>query len=161
MKKETSGAYTNFRWGRYFVGDAMNEGWLGDDYLILFDEGEVVSASARYAISQLLPGYQVLGLRGWDDFILRDSGEKTYSVPTVPSDPKYVSPFQLREVDPSLRPDPRFSGRIKWYVKPIAFGGDPSIGTNLTWVSHEQHAQLVRWWNDQYRSLKGPAQTPA
>ena len=37
-------------------GDRVNEGWLGDDYLILFDEAEVETASDRYEISQLLPG---------------------------------------------------------------------------------------------------------
>ena len=89
----------------------MNEGWVGEDYLILFDEAEVASASDRYAISQLLPGYQVLGLRGWDDFILRDSAGLPYSVPTVPADPKYLSPFPVPEVGASLIPDPRFSGR--------------------------------------------------
>jgi len=139
----------------------MNEGWLGDDYLILFDEAEVAVASDRYAISQLLPGYQVLGLRGWDDFILRDSAGQTYSVPTVSVNTKYLSPFNLPETKLSLRPDPSFSGRIKWYVTPIAFGGDPSVGENLIWVTHEQHAQLVRWWNDKYRSLKGHPSTPA
>jgi len=66
----------------------MNEGWLGDDYLILFDEAEVAAPSDRYGISQLLPGYQVLGLRGWDDFILRDSARQIYSVPTVPTEPR-------------------------------------------------------------------------
>src|SRR3981189_3284919 len=96
----------------------MDEGWLGDDYLVLFDEPEVAAASDRYAISQLLPGYQVLGLRGWDDFILRDSAGQTYCVPTVPTDPKYLSPFPLLEVGASLSPDPRFHGRIKWYVMP-------------------------------------------
>jgi hypothetical protein len=90
----------------------VNEGWLGDDYLILFDEAEVETASDRYEISQLLPGYQVLGLRGWDNFILRDSAGQTWSVPTVPTDPKYLSPFPLPDAGLSLRPDPRFSGRI-------------------------------------------------
>jgi len=139
----------------------MDEGWLGDDYLILFDEAEVAAASDRYAISQLLPGYQVLGLRGWDDFILRDSAGQTYSVPTVPTDPKYLSPFSLPEVGASLSPDPRFHGRIKWYVMPTVFGGDPRVGKNLSWVSHEQHAQLVRWWNDKYRALTSQPHAPA
>jgi hypothetical protein len=39
-------------------------------------------------------------------------------------------------------------------VKPLIFGGDPSSHENQTWITHEQHAQLVRYWNDMYRSLK-------
>jgi len=139
----------------------MNEGWLYDDYLILFDEAEVAAASDRYAILRLLPGYQVLGCAVGDDFILRDSAGQTYSVPTVPADPKYLSPFPLPEVGASLSRDPRFHGRIKWYVMPTVFGGDPKVGKNLTWVSHEQHAQLVRWWNDKYRALTSQPHAPA
>lgn len=50
----------------------MNEGWVGDDYLILFDESEVATMTERYAFSQFPAGYQVFGLPGWDDFIVRD-----------------------------------------------------------------------------------------
>ena len=96
----------------------MIEGWRGDDYLILFDEAEMAAASDRYEISQHLPGYHVIGLRGWDDFILRDSQGQTYSVPTVPMptapiDTKYLSLFPLPEAT-SITPDLRFTGRIKW-----------------------------------------------
>jgi len=41
----------------------MKEGWIGDDYLILFDESEVTTVTDRYALSQLLPSCQALGLR--------------------------------------------------------------------------------------------------
>jgi hypothetical protein len=34
------------------------------------------------------------------------------------------------------------------------FGGDAAIGENVTWVSLKEHAQLVRWWNDLYHSVK-------
>lgn len=37
----------------------MNEGWSGDYYLILLDEAEITSASDRYGMAQLLPGYEV------------------------------------------------------------------------------------------------------
>jgi hypothetical protein len=39
-------------------------------------------------------------------------------------------------------------------VKPIVFGGDAGAGENLVWVSHEEHAQLVKFWNDKDRILK-------
>ncbi|HKF23712.1 MAG TPA: hypothetical protein VKE93_19205 [Candidatus Angelobacter sp.] len=131
----------------------MKEGWHGKEYLILFAESEVANASERYAISECIPGCQVLGFRGWDDFIVRDSLGNVHSVPTVPLDTKYLSPLSLpSELD--LAPDPRFGGKIKWYVKPLVFGGDANHADNLIWVSHDEHAQLVRWWNDLYRSVK-------
>jgi hypothetical protein len=48
-----------------------------------------------YAIAQCLPGYEVIGLRGWDDFIVRNSVGEAYSVPTVPIVPEHLSPFSL------------------------------------------------------------------
>jgi len=62
----------------------------------------------------------------------------------------------VAKVHGPLNPDARFSGKIKWYVKPIVFGGDAGVGENLVWVSHEEHAQLVKFWNDKYRTLKSP-----
>ncbi len=138
----------------------MIEGWHGENYLILFDEAEVASASDRYAISQCLPGYEVIGLRGWDNFIVRNSVGEAYSVPTVPVVPEHLWPFSLPAETSGLRADERFSGKIKWYAKPIVFGGDPSLGENVIWVSHEEHTQLVRYWNTLYRWVKGQPTTP-
>jgi len=131
----------------------MREGWFGDSYLVLFDESEVPLVSERYAISTSLPGYQVLGLLGWDDFIVKSSAGQVYSVPMVPVDSQYLIPFQVPSERQQFDSDSRYSGRIKWYKQPIAFGGDAALGENLVWLSHEEHSQLVRWWNDHYRSL--------
>jgi hypothetical protein len=131
----------------------MREGWHNEDHLILFDEAEVQAVSERYAISGLLPGYRILGLLGWDDFIVQDEVGHTYSVPTVPLDLLHLTPY-ASPLTVQLRDDERVRGKIKWYVTPVAFGGDPNAGNNMSWVSHEQHAQLVRWWNDLYRSVK-------
>jgi hypothetical protein len=85
---------------------------------------------------------------------VRDSAAQTYSVTAVPLVEREIEPFSVPGPETALRPDPRFVGKINWYVKPIVFGGDPAVGPNLTWVNAEQHAQLVRWWNDTYRSVK-------
>jgi|HubBroStandDraft_2_1064218.scaffolds.fasta_scaffold16195_3 hypothetical protein len=132
----------------------MREGWHGEDYVVLFDESELTAASERYELSRLLPGFTVLGLRGWDDFIVRNTSGETYSVPTLPLDTQHLSPFSVPGRETVLQPDGRFAGKIKWYLKPIVFGGDASVGENLVWVSHDEHAQLVKWWNDKFRSLK-------
>jgi hypothetical protein len=131
----------------------VQEGWHGDDYLILFNEPEMAQASERYGIAEVFPGHVIVGLRGWDDFIVRDERGNTFSVPTVPLDARYLSPFSLPK-EPQLKTDSRFSGKIKWYVKPLVFGGDLHAGENVIWISQEQHAQIVRWWNALYRSTK-------
>jgi hypothetical protein len=131
----------------------MTEGWYGDEHLILFDGAEVAAASERYAISQFLPNYRIIGLRGWNYFILQDSGGRIYSVASVPIVAAHLSPYALPSAGSRLMPDDRFTGKIKWYVTPTVFGGDPKLGENVIWVSHEQHAQLVRWWNGLCRSV--------
>lgn len=132
----------------------MIEGWHGEDYLILFASEEVPAATERYGIRQRLPDHEVLGLRSWDDLIVRSANGNTYCVPAVPIDPKYASPFKLPDSGLPLDPDTRFTGKIKWHTKPLVFGGDPGAGDNLTWVGHEQHGQLVNWWNGQYEALR-------
>ena len=131
----------------------MNEGWFEDDYFVLFFESERLAASDRYGISATLPGYTIVGLRGWDDLIVQDTNDGSYAVPGVPLEAQYLSTCAVPAIE-LLEPDARFTGKIKWYVKPIVFGGDPVSKDNVTWVNHQQHAELVVWWNDLSRKLK-------
>ncbi|HWR16092.1 MAG TPA: hypothetical protein VN577_14790 [Terriglobales bacterium] len=133
----------------------MREGWSGDDYVVLFSEDDLPSVAQRYGIADMLPGYRVIGLRGWDDFIIEDPKGGIFTVPTVPCDLKHIARFHPLDED-QLVADARFVGRVKWYVTPIAFGGPPSAPENIAWITHGQHADLVRWWNNKYRELSGP-----
>ena len=134
----------------------MLEGWHGENYLILYDESETSAASESYNIAGPLPGFAILGLCGWDDFIVRDLSGAAFTVPTVPLDREYLEPFDLPLAGAQLEPDPRFTGKIKWYIQPVVFGGDPSKDENMTWVSHHDHAQVVRWWERQVPRTQGP-----
>jgi hypothetical protein len=131
----------------------MTEGWCNDRYLVLFDEDEVAPATSAYLGAGALPGYSVIGLDSWDDLILRDDAGAAFTIPSVPIDAKHLSATSIpnRSV---LAPDSRFTGKIKWYVKPLVFGGDPGDNSNITWISHDQHRQIVAWWNEKYREIR-------
>ena len=130
----------------------MIEGWYNDDYLVLFDEKEEADRMTEsYRLRESLPGYTAVGLRGWDDFIVRDEKQKYFTIPTVPLDPKYLCAVELSVDRSAIKPDARFDKKVKWYVKPIMFGGDASAKENMAWVSYEHHAELVRWWSKLYR----------
>lgn len=131
----------------------MDEGWLGDDYLIIFEKSEALAATERYQLKDIFPGYTVVGLRGWDDLIVSDPCGVTYTVPTVPISTEYLSPFPIPG-NPHLKPDDRLAGKIKWHIKPLIFGGDANAKENLAWVDREQHATLVAWWNKKYIEFK-------
>lgn len=131
----------------------MKEGWCGDDYLILFDGAESVAATTAYEVDRYLPGYAVVAIIGWDDFLVRDRAGGHFQIPTVPLDPKYMERREPLPHSLEFQPDDRFSGKIKWYVTPLVFGGDPKPGENMTWVNLSEHQELVRWWNDKYREM--------
>ncbi len=136
----------------------MHEGWYHNQHFILFAPEEIGAATARYAVGSTLPEFVVVGIRGWDDLILRDVSGQLFTVPTVPLVQEYVAPFVGTPSPQSLQPDARVAGRIKWYVQPLVLGGSPELGENVTWVSHQQHGELVQWWNAKYaevRSLGG------
>ena len=131
----------------------MTEGWYGDDYLVLFEE-RAAALDQGYGLSVALPGYRLVGLRGWDDFIVEDATGACFTVPTVPIVHQHLAPFTVPTSPLRPEADVKVRGRIKWYVTPIVFGGDPKIGDNLTWITLEEHVQLVAWWNKKYHEVK-------
>ena len=72
-------------------------------------------------------------------------------------DTEHLAPFKFLDATTALTPDPRLTGRIKWYVTPIVFGGDAAIGPNVIRVPLAEHAQLVRFWNEAYRKARSNA----
>jgi hypothetical protein len=44
----------------------MREGWLEDEYVILFEDGEAAAIADGYGVPVALPGFRLIGLRGWN-----------------------------------------------------------------------------------------------
>lgn len=135
----------------------MKEGWVGEEFLTILDEREAGVASVSYAIDRWLPGYSVVGLRSWDDLLVRSPSGEVFSVPAVPIALEHLEPYAVPLPEVVLEADPQFAGKVKWYTKPIAFGGSPTDEANITWVAHDQHAELVVWWNGKYQDLRASA----
>lgn len=130
----------------------QREGWLDDTYFVFFDESELASISAEYGIVDMMPGFQVVGLCSWDDFLLRDSHGRLFTAPTVPCIPAHLAECDVQVAPGKLQPDERFTGKIKWYLQPLVFGGDPRDSRNIAWITRVEHAQLIRFWWAQYRA---------
>lgn len=139
----------------------MKDGWFNQEYFSLYETNEeATSATARYELPGYLPGFFVVGLKFWDDFILCDTEGRYYTVPTVPLAREELKAFSFPAEPLKLRADPKFAGKIKWYIQPIVFGGSPSTQENMAWVSHDQHVEVVVYWNKLYRDLKKPNHPP-
>jgi hypothetical protein len=72
------------------------------------------------------------------------------TVPTVPLAASHLAQLDLGIDSIQLQPDNRFRGILKWYITPLVFGGNPTDKDNITWITLDQHVDLVKWWNDQY-----------
>jgi len=75
-------------------------------------------------LAKYLPGYFIVALKGWDDFVLCDRKGQYFLVSTVPLERGTLAPFQFSAASARLEFDERFRGKIKWYVKPIRFAGE-------------------------------------
>lgn len=133
----------------------MIQGWHHEDYLILCEnQAEADLLTERYALSSYLPGHTFVGLIGWDDFIVLDVAGHLHTVPTVPLVAGNLRPLALDIASVSLRPDSKLAEKIKWDIQPVVFGGDPNPEKNMTWVTIDQHVELVKWWNDKFQELQ-------
>lgn len=132
----------------------MREGWNKDQYFVFFEGNEIATATHGYGIPEYLPNYLVIGLRDWGDFIVQDAQGKIFTIPTVPLSSEHLKTFSVDSASAELSPDNRFTDKIKWYVKPLIFGGDPQVGPNMAWISHQDHQIAVKYWNDLYRQIK-------
>lgn len=142
-------------WPNHLFDNNMITGWQDDDYLILFEEqADAIEMTSRYGILTRLPGHTLIGLCGWDDFILMTDDGAFATVPTIPLIPEEIQPRKTPIDLSRITSDERFGDKVKWYVQPIIFGGSPTESQNMIWVSIDEHIQLVRWWNDKYDEVK-------
>ncbi len=87
----------------------MKDGWHNDDHFILFESHEeATAATGRYRLSEYLPGYFAVGLKGWDDFILCDANAKYFTIPTVPLSKEEIRPYSFPAETLKLKADVRF-----------------------------------------------------
>ncbi len=128
----------------------MNEGWGGEEYFIKFSEMESEEFARGYSLDSYIEGYELLGIKGWNDFILLKDGQ-LFSCPTVPIDTAYIELLNGDVLPGCLQSSSDLKGKIKWYIKPLIFGG--SVGkSNEQWVDFELHMKLVNYWNNQYKN---------
>jgi len=121
----------------------MNEGWLGEEYIVLFEE-RVPELERAYGLSDLLPSHKLLGLRGGEDFIVEDNNRRLFTFPTVPVVDRSVKPFSFHVSPPKLTSDDSLRGKIKWHIIPLAFGRSPTAELYPIWITLEEHIEVVQ-----------------
>jgi len=131
----------------------MKSGWLNDNHYNLFDSIEIENLTSKYELEKYIPNYKLIGLIGWDDFIIFKNNFY-YKIPTVPIYEKYLEEIEMIDYLIELENEKENQNKIKWYTKPLIFGGDPCDPKNIKWINIEQHSQLVSYWNKIYFNIK-------
>ena len=106
----------------------MREGWLDDEYLILFEERSA-SFEKDYGFSYLLPGFRLIGIHGWDEFLVEDKGRNLFTVPTVPLLRKHLAPFKFEKSLETSSPMIRFVERLSGMSRRLFLAGTRHSGT--------------------------------
>src|SRR5438034_11282170 len=102
----------------------MAEGWCGDDYLVLFEQ-DALSLEQAYGLTAALPGYHLVGLRGWDDSIVQDRAGARFTVATVPLLARYPKPETIPKAKPQR--DDRIRGTPNRYHPHMILLSDPKL----------------------------------
>lgn len=131
----------------------MKSGWHQNIHYNIFTEEEALCFYTKYNIDNYIPEYRLIGLIGWDDFIISKNNE-FYKIPTVPIDLKYCEKLPILDLSIKLTEDSRIKNLIKWYIKPIVFGGNPEAQDNVEFIDIEKHCQYVNFWNKKYFEIK-------
>ncbi|WP_218191712.1 SMI1/KNR4 family protein [Pseudomonas sp. B28(2017)] len=144
-----------------------DEGWLGEDYFILWRADDLVSLNHKYEVEHYAPGIFLFGSTGSGDawgFDLRANPPTVVRIPfvgmaaghveTVANSFSELLQLSASHPTPSLKPASEHAGMELFEIQPIIFGGDPVDPANKEWKSREEHIQLVRFWNQTLEKAK-------
>lgn len=133
----------------------MISGWHNNEYLILFEEQiEANAMTERYGVSERIPDHTLIGIRGWNDFILMSPEGSLMVAPTVPLRKEELERWDFKIDLSKIKSETEIGDKIKWLVTPLVFGGSPTDNENISWISIDQHIELVNWWNSKYDEIK-------
>lgn len=133
----------------------MNSGWNDEIFYNLFEDNEIKMFNQKYILTNKPNEYKIIGLYFWDDFIV-SKGQELVKIPTIPFDLKYEEKIEINLENIHLDNDKKINNYIKWYNKPLIFGGSPELDDNIQWINIEHHIELVNFWNKKYREIKMP-----
>jgi hypothetical protein len=155
---------------RDFLGYADGgEGFIGDNYLVLWSVSEIGDYNRAYQVEEYAPGLLQFGSNGGGGayaFDTRKTGFPVVMVPFVGMELKYA-----RTIAPTfdaflewLRTDnggdsrrrnrQNLAGKEIFEVQPVVLGGSPTDPGNKVLLTRRQHIEAVRYWNRIIRELR-------
>jgi cell wall assembly regulator SMI1 len=147
------------------------EGFIGEEYLILWRAEELFNFNERYEVSKYAPGLILFGSTGGGDGFAFDTRTSPYRVMQVPfvgmtNDEEFYVAGSFGELlaqmratmdrssELSRKSDPRSRGKEIFEIQPVLLGGSPTDLENKVVLTRDQHIELVRYWNNVVNDLR-------
>lgn len=142
------------------------EGFLGEDYLMLWPVEDLVSLNRGYEVETYAPGLLLFGSNGGGEafaFDRRRTGPPIVMVPFVPLELDKVEDAApaFQEFLGSFSDDgeedqmpEEYKGKEIFEIMPVYLGGDPVDPQNKVLLDREQHQEVCRYWNRLIRDTR-------
>jgi hypothetical protein len=143
------------------------EGFVGDEFVRLYDPAELAQLNQAYGFPLYLPGLVLFGSNGCGDAYAYDRRGQAVSVvkvPFVPLEWEYVEEVAsgvsalllsyARAAAVSQEPNPELLGAEVDQVQPICLGGSATDPKNQFAFPRAKHIEAVAFWNRTYREVK-------
>jgi cell wall assembly regulator SMI1 len=145
------------------------DGFIGDNYLILWRAEELSKFNDGYEVSKYAPGFLVFGSTGGGDgfaFDMRTSPNRVMQVPfvgmSIDDDFLVAGSFNelLNGMHEAMNPTSRLPKKVRWpgkeifEIQPVLLGGSPTDPENKMVLTRDQHMEAVRYWNKAVNALR-------
>jgi ABC-type amino acid transport substrate-binding protein len=137
------------------------EGWVGGDYVALWQIHEIVATNDDLEVATYAPGLLLIGTDGGGEAFAFDLDTPTLPVVMVPivglsrDLMRYVGESfsaWLRsrpEAPPGAARVDRLMGKNVYEINPVILGGDPTDPSNKAIVTRDELIRIAKWWNPQ------------
>src|SRR4051812_12487051 len=153
------------------------EGFVGQSYFRLYPVENLAKLNAAFGVQEFAPGLVIFGSNGGGEafaFDMRTSAPGVVQLPFIPMAYEYIierSPSFADFLVRMARPDPGDHRTLPTHINPdtlgkeiheitpIVFGGSPTDPANKAYLTTEQYAEYVVWWNRTYRNVRSQGQS--
>lgn len=146
------------------------EGFVGESYFRLYPAEKIIPLNTLYGTSEFAPNLLIFGSNGGGEafaFDKRRTPIRITQIPFIPMRLEYAIDrgeslseciahlkANSKPNPPASQLNPSLIGKEIHEILPVVFGGDTIDQANKVFLTPEEYAPYVVWWNRKYQQLK-------
>jgi hypothetical protein len=152
------------------------EGFIGDEYVILWRIEELISMNCSYEVEKDVPGFLIFGSNGGGEAFGLDTRTPQWSIVKIPfvgMDWKSAEPMgltfkafleclyktkRMKQSEPQKLNSKSCICKEIFEIKPIILGGSPTDPANKIVLTRVDHIKIVIYWNKIIKGIKKSTQ---